>query len=483
MIDVLLINPPDVTTKYQRFLGITAPPLGLAYIAAVLEEAGYTVKILDCPPLDMSFEDLRRAVRKLRPRIVSIMATTPIIHQAYQAAKIVKEELEDAIVCLGGYHPTFMDIECLKECPYVDVVVRREGEFTLLDLAKVFIDGVKTLSEVLGITYREEDDIVRAPDRPLIRDLDALPFPARHLLPMDKYTFFGAKTTATTMVSSRGCPVGCDFCASSAMHGHKLRMHSAERVVSEMAHVHENYGSNIIAFVDDTFTYDRRRVEEICRLIVESGLDVTWGCAARVDTIDRELLELMREAGCSVLFFGVESGSQEVLDNVGKGFTVEQTKKAFQLCREFGIVTVASAVIGLPGETHRSARQTIKFLKEIDPDYAVVSVATPYPGTKFYKEAVEKGLIEEESWDKYTLTDPVVRTTELSLEDVKKYQKRAMIGFYLRPRYLIRRLKEDGIDAVRVTGTMIAEVAFKKMKALLAKIPSPRFSHRKGSDE
>ncbi len=482
-LDVLLVNPPDVTTKYERFLGITAPPLGLAYIAAVLEEAGYSVRILDCPPLEMSWEEFRRTVRRLKPKIVSIMATTPIINQAYKAAKIVKEELEDAIVCLGGYHPTFMDVECLRECEHVDIVVRREGEFTLLDLVRAFIDGVKSLSDILGITYRREDDIVRNPDRPLIQDLDALPLPARHLLPMDRYTFFGTRTSATTVITSRGCPVGCDFCASSQMHGRKLRMHSAERVVSEVAHVHERYGSDIIAFVDDTFTYDRRRVEKICRLMIEAGLDVTWGCAARVDTIDRELLELMREAGCSVLFFGVESGSQEILDNVGKGFTVRQTKRAFKLCREMGIRTVASAVIGLPGETHETARATIKLLKELNPDYAVVSVATPYPGTRFFQEVVEKELLVEEDWDKFTLMEPVAATTELSPEEIKRYQRRAMLEFYLRPRYLLRRIKEDGLDAIRVAGTMMAEVTFKKLKALISRLPSPRFSHREDSDE
>ncbi len=480
MVDVLLVNPPDVTTKYQRFLGITAPPLGLAYIAAVLEEAGYTVRILDCPALGMSLEEFRRTVRRLKPTLVSISATTPIIKQAYRAAKAVRQEVEDALVCLGGYHPTFMDKECLMECDAVDVVVRREGEYTVLDLTRSVVDGEEELGEILGITYRDEDGRpVRNPDRPLIQDLDTLPFPARHLLPMDRYTFFGSRTSATTIVSSRGCPMRCEFCASAALHGHRLRTHSAERVVAEMLHVHERYGSDIIAFVDDTFTYDRRRVEKICHLLIESDVNITWGCSARVDTVDKDLLELMKEAGCSTLFFGVESGSQEILDNVNKGFTVEQTKRVFEICKDIGIITVASAVVGLPGETHKSAKRTIKFLKELDPDYAIVSVATPYPGTKFYERAEKEGLIEEKSWDKFTLMDPVIRTTELTPNEVKKYQKRAMIEFYMRPKYLIRMLRRNGLDAVKVVGTMLAEVVAKRLKALALKLPSPRYDIRR----
>lgn len=449
---VLLINPPDTASKY-KFIGLIAPPLGIGYIAAVLEENDIEVKIIDGSALEMSWEELEKEIHTYSPNIIGITALTPTINQALKTARIAKNTCNDAFVVLGGYHPTFTYNELLKN-DFVDIVTFGEGEYTMLELAKA-VENETDLREVKGIATKE----FVTPSRPIIDDLDELPFPARHLLPMDKYKILNMKLTTGTLISGRGCPHRCSFCSSAAMHGHKLRMRSSENIVDEMEHLLNVHDAEMIAFMDDTFTMNRKRVEEVCAEIKERELDFYWGCTARADTLYEDLLRKMKDSGCITIFLGVESADQQHLDNLNKRVTIDRIKKTFEITRELDVRTIASAVLGMPGDTRQSIKNTINFVKSLNPTYAVFSLATPYPGTDFYIKASKQNLIKVNDWSKYTLLSPVLETVDCSLEELKSLQKQAFRDFYLRPSYIIRQAWMDGFVIIKTVGAMIKDVS------------------------
>ena len=445
---VLMINPPYNSSKY-KFIGLVAPPLGIAYIAAMLEKNGITVKILDAPALEIGHEAVKNEIQKYSPDIVAVTSVTPTIESALKTAKISKEACPNAVTVLGGYHPTFTYQEVLKN-DFVDIVVCGEGELTMVELVDSLENG-KNLREVKGIATKDFKTLPRG----IIKDLDSIPFPARHLLPMDEYKILNMKLTTGTIVSGRGCPYKCSFCASSAMHGQKLRLRSAENVVDEMEYLVNDHNIEMVAFMDDTFTLNNKRVYEICETIKDRGLDNYWGCTARVDTISEDLLKTMKDAGCITMFLGVESADQQFLNLVNKNTNINRIKKTFQLTKDYGMRTIASVVLGMPGDTKRSITTTIKFVKTLDPSYAVFSLATPYPGTDFYLNAVSENLIKINDWSKYTLLSPVLETVDCSLDELKKLQKKAFKEFYLRPSYIARRTWDDGPIILKTIASIV----------------------------
>ena len=445
---VLMINPPYNSSKY-KFIGLVAPTLGIAYIAAMLEKNGITVKILDAPALEIGHEAVKNEIQKYSPDIVAVTSVTPTIESALKTAKISKEACPNAVTVLGGYHPTFTYQEVLKN-DFVDIVVCGEGELTMVELVDSLENG-KNLREVRGIATKDFKTLPRG----IIEDLDSIPFPARHLLPMDEYKILNMKLTTGTIVSGRGCPYKCSFCASSAMHGQKLRLRSAENVVDEMEYLVNDHNIEMVAFMDDTFTLNNKRVYEICETIKDRGLDNYWGCTARVDTISEDLLKTMKDAGCITMFLGVESADQQFLNQINKNTNINRIKKTFQLTKDYGMRTIASVVLGMPGDTKRSITTTIKFVKTLDPSYAVFSLATPYPGTDFYLNAVSENLIKINDWSKYTLLSPVLETVDCSLDELKKLQKKAFKEFYLRPSYIARRTWDDGPIILKTIASIV----------------------------
>ena len=445
---VLMINPPYSSSKY-KFIGLVAPPLGIAYIAAMLERNGVGVKILDSPAMEYGFEAVKKEIQAYSPDIVAITSVTPTIGSALKTAQISKEACPNAITVLGGYHPTFTYQEVLKN-DFVDIVVCGEGEQTMVELVEA-VENDKNLRDVNGLATEN----FKTPSRGIIEDLDSIPFPARHLLPMDEYKILNMKLTTGTIVSGRGCPYKCSFCASSAMHGQKLRLRSAENVVDEMEHLVNDHNIEMVAFMDDTFTLNKKRVYEICESIKDRGLDNYWGCTARVDTISEELLKTMKDAGCITMFLGVESADQQFLNEVNKKININRIKKTFELTKKYNMRTIASVVLGMPGDTKRSILNTIKFVKTLEPSYAVFSLATPYPGTDFYLKAASENLIKINDWSKYTLLSPVLETVDCSLEELKKLQKKAFKEFYLRPSYIARRTWTDGPIILKTVASIV----------------------------
>lgn len=459
---VLFVNPPQTASKY-KFMGVIAPPLGIAYMAGVLQENNIDVEILDASAEDMDFKDVEKELLKRKPDLVALTALTPTIGRALETAQVVKETLPDSIVVMGGYHPTFNFIETLED-ENVDIVIRGEGEYIMLNLVQA-LENQSSLHDVKGIVFEDKNskEIVVNPEAPLIQDLDELPFPALNLLPMKKYRLLDMDTHMTTMITTRGCPMQCSFCSSAAMHGKKIRERSIENIVDEIEYLKTNYDIDTIAFMDDTFTLKKRKVMAICDEILKRNIEIMWGCTSRVDTLDEKLLKKMKEAGCITIFIGVESADQQQLDNMCKNTTIAKIENAFKIAHKLKIRTIASVALGMPGDTKEIMNKTVKFVHKLKPNYAIYSLATPYPGTRFYKEAFEKNLIKIKDWSKYTLITPILETIDCSLNDMRKIQAKAFIKFYLRPHYIIRQFLQDG--------PYLLKTIFGVIKTALSKTP------------
>lgn len=459
---VLFVNPPQTASKY-KFMGVIAPPLGIAYMAGVLQENNIDVEILDASAEDMDFKDVEKELLKRKPDLVALTALTPTIGRALETAQVVKETLPDSIVVMGGYHPTFNFIETLED-ENVDIVIRGEGEYIMLNLVQA-LENQSSLHDVKGIVFEDKNskEIVVNPEAPLIQNLDELPFPALNLLPMKKYRLLDMDTHMTTMITTRGCPMQCSFCSSAAMHGKKIRERSVENIVDEIEYLKTNYDIDTIAFMDDTFTLKKRKVMAICDEILKRNIEIMWGCTSRVDTLDEKLLKKMKEAGCITIFIGVESADQQQLDNMCKNITIAKIENAFKIAHKLKIRTIASVALGMPGDTKEIMNKTVKFVHKLKPNYAIYSLATPYPGTKFYKEAFEKNLIKIKDWSKYTLITPILETIDCSLNDMRKIQAKAFMKFYLRPHYIIRQFLQDG--------PYLLKTIFGVIKTALSKTP------------
>ena len=440
---VLFVNPPQTASKY-KFMGVIAPPLGIAYMAGVLQENNIDVEILDASAEDMGFEDVKNELFKRKPDLVALTALTPTIGRALETAQVVKETLPNSIVVMGGYHPTFNFIETLED-ENVDIVIRGEGEYIMLNLVQA-LENHSNLHDVKGIVFEDKNskEVVITPEAPLIDNLDEIPFPALNLLPLKKYRLLDMDTHMATMITTMGCPMQCSFCSSAAMHGRKIRERSVKNIVDEIEYLKTTYDIDTIAFMDDTFTLKKRKVIAICDEILKRNIKIMWGCTSRVDTLDETLLKKMKEAGCITIFIGVESADQQQLDKMCKNTTVTKIENAFKIANQLKIRTIASVALGMPGDSKEIMNKTIKFVHKLKPNYAIYSLATPYPGTKFYKESFEKNLIKIKDWSKYTLITPILETVDCSLKDMRKIQAKAFIKFYLRPQYILKQFLQDG---------------------------------------
>ncbi len=454
MTRVLLINPPD-KAESSTALRLKLPPLGLLYIAAYLEKHGFPVEVLDANLYDYTCERAAFEASKKSPDIVGVTATTVTLKSALNIIRAVRRAMPGVVTMIGGPHVTYMPSETLAECPELDIVVIGEGEETALELARS-LEGLShvtgrgglrefigRISKVRGIAYRDPNSLVRyTPPRPLIQDLDSIPFPARHLVPFEKYVVWDRRESAGMIMTSRGCPFACNYCISSRMAGTKFRGRSAKNVVDEVQLLHERYGLKGIEFIDDLFMMSHKRAKEIASEIKARGLDILWSASSRVNTINEELIRELKKSGLSSLYFGVESGSQRVLDLMNKRITLEQVMDAFKAARNNKIFTIGSFMFGYPGETLDEMNQTIKFSKELKPDIAQFTILTPYPGTPLYDELKSSGLINRNGWDAYTFTEPIIdyEAFGFSGEKVKRMLIKAYMSFYLRPSYILAHL-------------------------------------------
>ncbi|MEM2098280.1 MAG: radical SAM protein [Candidatus Bathyarchaeia archaeon] len=443
---VVLVNPPYRTKPHQH---PPFPPLGLGYLAAVLEKNNYKVEVIDCQASKFSYTEFKREISKRQPTVVGATSTTRLYKSALETVKIAKAVHPNCLTLIGGPHVTFWDENALKECPQLDVVVRKEGEYTLLEIVQRLEAG-KSYEDVKGITFRKNGEIVRNPDRPYIENLDELPFPARHLWDLDSIR---KAEDIFYLTTSRGCVYWCEFCAAVRMFGRKYRMRSVKNVVDELEFLYKTYGATVFTFCDDAFTVDQARTEELCQEIKRRGLKIKWNCGTRVDMITKDLLVKMKSAGCISVWFGVESGTQQVLDEMKKGISPEQTIRAIRWVMELGLKPVPNVLLGFPGETKETAWKTIKFAEKVSPyEVAFYNIATPYPGTPMYDHVLENGWLRVTDFDLYDATTPIFETPTLSMEELGALYEMAFQSFYLRPSYILHMLAKGpayGLSALR----------------------------------
>jgi anaerobic magnesium-protoporphyrin IX monomethyl ester cyclase len=316
------------------------------------------------------------------------------------------------------------------------------------------IEAGKSIHDVLGTTLRKDGKIIKNPDRPYIENLDELPFPAHHLFPLKHLQKYG--TVIFPLSTSRGCTFWCKFCSAVRMFGRRYRMRKTKSVVDELEFLKKKYDAQQFTFYDDTFTVDQSRVQKICAEIQNRKLRIKWDCETRADMVTKDLLQKMKKAGCIAVWFGVEAGSQRVIDAMGKGLTLEKTKKAFKWARESGLMTVAGVILGFPGETPETAWKTIKFVEKINPDDVGYYIATPYPGTPMYDYVKKMGWLKIHDFDKYDTATPTFESPTISMKEISEIRERAFQSFYLRPTYILRMFGKGGSYGYSASRTALA---------------------------
>ncbi len=401
---VLIASAPS---GYKR----TGPPLGIAYLSAVLRKAGYSVNLVEPSPLDMPEREIIESAVSSKPLVTGLYCCTMDRYEAFNLAARIRKRLSETHITMGGPHVTFVDRETLRHVGCLDSIVRGEGEKTMLELVERVKDR-SPLDGVLGITYRDGSEVHRNPGRPPIEDLDSLPLPDYELLPdLDLYAPQGiaGKRRSSVVMTSRGCLFNCSFCSSKPFWGGS-RFRSPQSVGDELQYLVEEQGVEFVKFYDDVFTLNKERTIEICEQIVSRDLDIGFFILTRVDRMDREIIQHLREAGCEQIQYGLESGSQEVVDGVGKGIKVSRAREVLAMTSEAGIQSYLFLMLGLRGETEKDIEATLNFVYRNSRNIGTIeaSINSIYPGSPDYHYCLDKGLIDEDIWFTYRNDDPLL---------------------------------------------------------------------------
>lgn len=446
---ILLINPPAQNTLKGNNPPIIDqergynPPLGLLYLAGYLEKyTSHQVEVLDTQVEELSYEELETRLRNIKPDVVGITAMTFTLIDVLKTAKLVKRISNNIKIVLGGPHVYIYPEETisLKE---IDFLVLGEGEITFAELMDN-INDVEKLKNINGLVFKYNGKIINTGLREFITSLDEIPHPARHLVPYKKYSSLLAKRQPiTTMITSRGCPYNCSFCARPHL-GKRFRAHSPKNVIHEMQEC-INLGINEFLIYDDTFSIDRQRVLDICDEIINKKLDIGWDIRIRVDTVDEEILKKLKQANCERIHYGVEAGTEKILKVLKKGITLEQAISAFKLTKKMGIATLAYFMIGSPTETKEDILQTIEFAKKLNPDFVHITITTPFPATAIYQKGLEERVFKSDFWREFALNpngsfQPEYWKENLEANELLELIDYAYKSFYIRPTYILKEL-------------------------------------------
>ena len=445
-IKCVLIDPPDETLdscEVQSASQATEmhevyPPLGLLYIAAILKQNDIDVLLIEARSRGLSFDKVIDEVRKETPDFIGITAITARINSALYLSAKVKEINPDIKVILGGPHVHFEHRDVIKNNS-VDFCVRGEGEITALELIRTVTEG-GNLREVKGITFKQGDEIIVTPDRPFVRNLDTFPFPDRELLQSPAYRGIWTEgKTFSPMLATRGCPYLCQFCDSPAIWGRVHRRRSVTNVLDELEQIYNEFGVRYVRFVDDLLVANRKWAIELCRGILERGLDeLSWACDGRVGLVSEELLEELKKANCKVIFYGIEFGNQRILDFCKKGFTIEQVKETMEMSSKVGISSYGYFMMGYPTETNETVEDTINLAIELGLDYGMdsagFSIVTPFPGTGLYEYCKKNDMLKTTDWSQYSyqLGGGVIKLENITDEELKNLYERAIYEFQFR---------------------------------------------------
>ena len=459
------INPsPPSESMYM--VPTAWPPLGILYCAGVLREAGIEVSLLDQPAKRFSLDQTVKWVKKEDPDIIGFSVLLSTAKEAPKIAERVKTENPNITVVFGSHHATFNAERILKKYPFVDIIVRGEGEHTSLEIARC-LEKQRELDKVEGVTFRKNDRIVSNPDRPLNKDVDALPFPDRDLAGVQyKSAIFGVKINSrkfTTMLSSRGCPFNCSFCGIRKFTRRAWRPRSVENVMTELEYL-QSEGYEQFLFADDNFTLNAKRVSKLCRSIKKEGMDIEWFCDSRVDHISYDMFRDMVNAGCRCLFFGIESANQRILDYYRKDISPEQSEKAVSKARKAGIdIIVGSFIVGAPDETQREIINTLQFANKLDIDVPDVNILGAQTGTDIWNDLVAKGLLNEnEQWED-EICIPRDVPTPVPYEEVRSLIFEYFRAFYLNPKQLLTELLRTSKSSFRIAAALKNLVGFPQL--------------------
>ena len=435
---IILIQPAfeDYSSKQ--------PPLGLAYLCAALKKKNAEIMVIDANVERITNEGINQKIRFFEPNIVGFSVTTPLFSSMISIAKKIKEYNEDIVIVAGGPHPSIYPEDVLKT-GFVDIVVGGEGDETIGEIYDSIEKGI-SLDEIKGISYVKGETIVSNPSRPLIENLDNLPFPAWDFFPLEKYRGTVRKTDFNLPVmTSRGCPFNCTFCYKG-IYGRTWRPRSPENVLEEIKYLKEKFGIKEFSIVDDNFSLKQERAIKICELLIKEQINLPW-CTPngiRVDNVSKELFSKMKQAGCYRVYMAVECGDQKIIDLMNKGITLEQVKKAFSMAKEANLETSAFFMIGNLGETKETMEKTIKLAKELDPDFVQFTIATPYPGTKMYEEIKKNGRLLISDWKDFSsFSGAIFEYKNLNKKLIDNMHKKAVNSFYLRPRFILKYLRKN----------------------------------------
>ncbi len=408
------------------------PPYSLVSIAAVLEQAGNSVKVYDHPAMNFKKAKFAIFIEDFSPEAVIVSCTTPTVNNDLAACFKIKQLLPKVKIILFGIHGTVFSQDILKKHNYIDFIVRGEPEYTIRDLAQALDNKAECdLENIDGLSWRYQGKFIKNKEREFIADLDELPLPAWHLIDTKKYRLPLLGKPYLMLVPGRGCVDKCLFCYAQAYYGCKNRRHSVKRVIKELKFYKKQFKINYFFFWTENCTQDRKFLIDLLDEMIKLKLNVNWACNSRVDTIDIELLTKMKLAGCLIVAFGVESGNQNILDLAHKNITLKQIEHAFSLIHRVGIPSIANCMFGLPGETKQSMRRTMFFLKKINPTYAQFYTAVPRPGSGLYTLARKKGWLQTNEWERFHQRDYVLNINGLGRDDIINFRKKANVSFYL----------------------------------------------------
>lgn len=440
--DIIFVNPPlTLEERYGKLAGAGSlePPHGLCNLAAVCLKENIDAEILDVPALGLTYEETVKIILTKSPRYVGITAVTISIHNAAKLAQLIKTADSNMITIIGGPHLTALPAETMNKFPSLDIGVIGEGELTIIELIKN-LDQKQPLNKIKGILFRKNGTLTLTDKREFIRNLDDLPLPAWDLLAgIKKYRPAVAsckRLPSTSIITTRGCTGKCTFCDRSGF-GETIRGYSAEYTITMIRHLQEKYSVRDIRIMDDNFILFRSKIAKVCKMIIEQKIDISWSCCARVDMVNYETLKMVKDAGCWQIAYGIESGSQEILNLLSKNITLDQIKKAVRLTNEAKIKSLGYLMIGNPKETEETIAATRRLILGLDLDDIKITFFTPYPGSKIFQTAKQYGTFNDD-WKKLDANlEPVFIPTGLTKEYLIKMQKKMLREFYLKPKTIL----------------------------------------------